>query len=229
MNEKNQQVIIVVSAGQFYKKLGKIKNEFEKRNFEVLLNHDAITRLNNPIDPFICNNERAKIADNIGYQEYWYGDVFKKIDRSDCLYVANFDDDHVLYPKQGLADEDCLVFAGHALYKNKPIFLMKSRMGNFPVRNSLKVMADNTLKLEDKFKELGLDKYSKVEYYLKNIAGLQCVSTQQNIQENCLDKRMVIDVIKRLETVDDSGPYGSSMRSNYIIADTLKKELGIKC
>jgi hypothetical protein len=165
MNEKGQYVITLVSARQFFRKLGKIKNEFEKRNYEILLSHDAATRLNNPTDRFKCENERAEIAGNIGYQEYWYGDIFKKIDRSDCLYIANFNDE--IERKQGFADEDCLVFAGHSLYRNKPVFVMKNRFGDFPCRNSLKVMAENTLKLEDKLNELGLDKYSKVEYYLK--------------------------------------------------------------
>jgi len=100
--------ITLCSSTKFFYKLPEIKSELEKRGFEVFL----------PVmEDFSKDGEHAneKIHHDLIRKH------FRKIDKSEAIYVANYDKNGI----EGHIGGNCFLEMGKAFDKGIPIFLMK--------------------------------------------------------------------------------------------------------
>ncbi|MGD0728795.1 MAG: hypothetical protein ABR981_01845 [Candidatus Micrarchaeaceae archaeon] len=100
--------ITLCSSAKFFDKLYKIKEELEKRGYEVFL----------PSMQDFHHLEETALA-KIQYD--LIRDHFRKIDKSNAIYVANYDKNGI----EGYIGGGALLEMGKAFDKEIPIFLMK--------------------------------------------------------------------------------------------------------
>lgn len=112
--------IALCSSVKFFDKLEGIKAELEKRGFEVFL--PSMNDFNS-----VGEDSQNKIHHDL-IREH-----FRKIDKSDAIYVANYDKNGI----EGHIGGNCFLEMGKAFDKEIPIFLMKEHPKDVSYKDEL--------------------------------------------------------------------------------------------